>query len=107
MDLIISLLVNAVAIFIIGYVLKGVQLKGFGAALWVAIVLALINTFVRPIVAFLAIPVTFLTLGLFVFVINALMLMLVDKLVDGLKIENFWWALLFGLLLSLLNLGFF
>lgn len=106
-DLIIRLLVNAIALFILGYFLKGIKLKSFGSAIWVAIILALINTFVRPIVLFLTIPLTFLTFGLFILIVNALMLMLVDWLSDGIKIKNFWWALLVSVILALLNLGFY
>lgn len=104
---IITILVNSVGIFVIGYLLKGVELKGFLTAVWVALLLGLVNLFIKPVIAFLSLPLTILTFGLFILVINALMLMLVDALVDGFRIRNFWWALLFGLILSILNLGFF
>ena len=107
MSAIISLLINAVGIFAIGYLLKGIQIKSFVTALGVAILLAIINTFVRPILVFLTFPITLLTFGLFIWVINALMLMLADAFVEGMKIDHFGWALLFSLLLSILNLGFF
>lgn len=106
-DLIIRLLINSIAIFVIAYFLKGVKLKSFGSAIWVAILLGLINTFVRPIVLFLTIPLSVITFGLFILVVNALMLMLADKFSDGLRINNFWWALLFSAILALLNLGFY
>lgn len=102
-----SLLVNSIGIFIIGYLLTGVEIKNFLTALGVAILLGLVNTFVKPILVFLTFPITILTFGLFILVINALMLMLVDAMVDGLKIKHFGWAFLFSLLLSILNLGFF
>ncbi len=102
-----SLLVNSVGIFIIGYLLAGVEIKNFLTALGVAILLAVVNTLVKPILVFLTFPITILTFGLFILVINALMLMLVDALVDGLKIKHFGWAFLYSLLLSILNLGFF
>lgn len=102
-----NILVNGVAIFIIGYLLKGVEMKSFGTALWVAILLALLNTFVKPILVFLTLPITFITFGLFILVINTLILMLVDELVDGFNIKNFLWAFLFALILSVLNFGFF
>lgn len=102
-----TLLLNSVGIFVIGYLLKGVEVKSFFTALGVAILLAVINTFVKPILVFLTFPITILTFGLFILVINALMLMLVDALVDGMKIKHFGWAFLFSLLLSVLNLGFF
>ncbi|WP_440999762.1 phage holin family protein [Fodinibius sp. SL11] len=102
-----SLLVNSVGIFVIGYILKGVQIKSFFTAVGVAILLAILNTLVKPILVFLTLPVTIITFGLFLLVINALMLMLVDELVEGMKIKSFGWAFLFSLLLALLNLGFF
>lgn len=105
--MILKLLVNGIGIFIIGYLLKGVEIKSFFTALWVAILLALVNTFVKPIVVFLTLPITVLTLGLFILIINALMLMLVDAFVEGLKIKSFWWAFLYSFLLSILNIGFF
>jgi putative membrane protein len=107
MSAILSLVVNAVGIFVVGYLLKGVQIKSFVTALGVALLLAVINTFVRPILVFLTFPITLVTFGLFIWVINALMLMLADAFVEGMKIDNFGWALLFSLLLSILNLGFF
>ncbi|MDZ7773274.1 MAG: phage holin family protein [Balneolaceae bacterium] len=106
-DLLFTLLVNSLGIFVIGYLLKGVEMKSFFTAMAVAVVLGLVNFFVKPVIAFLSLPLTILTFGLFILVINALMLMLVDALLDDFKIKNFWWALLFGLILSVLNLGFF
>lgn len=105
--MILSILLNALGIFVIGYFLKGVQIKSYFTALGVAILLALINSFVKPILVFLTLPITFLTFGLFILVINALMLMLADALVDGMKIKSFGWAFLFSFLLWLLNIGFF
>ena len=107
MDLIIKLLVNAIAVFAFGYMLRGVHVKSFGSAILIAIVLALVNAFVRPVVLFLTLPFTIITFGLFILVVNTLMVMLVDWILDGLKIDNFWWALLFSVLMSLLNLLFF
>lgn len=102
-----SLLLNSAGIFIIGYLLAGVEIKNYFTALGIAILLAIINTFVKPMLVFLTFPITILTFGLFILVINALMLMLVDAMVDGFKIKNFGWAFLFSLLLSILNIGFF
>ena len=102
-----SLLINSIGIFLIGYILKGVQIKSFLTAVGVAILLAIVNTLVKPILVFLTLPVTIITFGLFILVINALMLMLVDALIEGMKIKSFGWAFLFSLLLAVLNLGFF
>lgn len=102
-----SLLVNSIGIFAIGYILKGVRIKSFLTAVGIAILLAIVNTFVKPILVFLTLPVTIITFGLFILVINAFMLMLVDEMIEGMKIESFGWAFLFSLLLAVLNLGFF
>lgn len=102
-----TLLVNSIGIFVIGYLLSGVEIKNFLTALGVAVLLGLVNTFLKPVLVFLTLPLTIVTFGLFILVINALMLMLVDALVDGLKIKHFGWAVLYSLLLSILNLGFF
>lgn len=107
MSWILTLLLNAAGIFIIGYLLKGVAIKSYWTALGVAILLAIVNTLVKPVLLILTLPLTILTLGLFILVINALMLMLVDALIEGMEIKNFWWALLFSLLLSILNIGFY
>lgn len=102
-----TLLLNAIGIFIIGYILSGIKIESFLTALGVAILLGLVNTFVKPILLFLTFPITIITFGLFILVINALMLMLVDALMEGLEIKNFGWAFLYSLLLSILNIGFF
>ena len=65
--------------------------------------LAIVNLVVRPLLIILTIPLTIITLGLFLFVINALMVLLASKVVDGITIDGFWWALLFGLLLSIVS----
>lgn len=107
MSWILTLLLNGAGIFIIGYLLKGVTIRSYLTALGVAVLLAIVNTLVKPVLLILTLPLTILTFGLFILVINALMLMLVDALVEGMEIKSFWWALLFSLLLSLLNLGFY
>lgn len=102
-NLIVSLLVATVSILILAYLLPGVQVAGFIAALITAIVIGLINAFVKPILKLLTLPVTILTLGLFLFVLNALMIMLADYIVSGFNVDNFWWALFFSFLLSLVT----
>lgn len=101
--MIISVLVNAVAVFVTAYLLKGVTVNNFWTALITAALLAIINVVIKPILIFLTIPITILTFGLFILVINALLLMLVDAMLKGLKIKNFGWALVFGVVLSLVN----
>jgi putative membrane protein len=97
------LLINSVVIFFAAYLLEGVKMKNFITAIGVAVLLALINTFIKPLILFITLPLTILTLGLFVLVINAWVLMLIDKLVEGLEIKSFWWAVGYSLLISILN----
>jgi putative membrane protein len=101
--MIIKLIVNTLAVLLSAYLLRGVDVKNFFSALLTALVLAIANALVRPVLAFLAFPVTLLTFGLFTLVIDALILMLVDALLPGLRIKNFGWALLFGIVLSVIN----
>lgn len=101
--LLFTLLINTVAVYLTAKLLSGVDLKGFGTALWVAILLGVVNTFIKPVILFLTLPLTILTLGLFVLVVNALMIMLVDALVDGLKVRSFSWAIIFSIMLTIVN----
>ncbi|MBU5613933.1 phage holin family protein [Geomonas azotofigens] len=103
MGFIVKWLVHAVAIVITAYLLPGVRLSGFGAALITALVLGLINTFIRPLLMLLTLPINILTLGLLTFVINALLIMLTSALVRGFTVDGFLWALLFSLVLSVVN----
>ena len=90
----------ALAIGIIAYILPGVSLDGIFAALVTAMVLGLANGFVRPVLFFFTLPLTLLTLGLFIFVLNALMVLLTAAIVPGFTVAGFWWAVLFSLVLS-------
>lgn len=96
-------LINTLAIVITAYLLPGVRLSGFGAALIAALVLGLINTFIRPVLLLLTLPLNILTLGLLTFVINALLIMLTSAIVSGFSVSGFWWALLFSLVLAVVN----
>jgi putative membrane protein len=97
------LLINSIVIFLGAEILKGVEIKSYLTALGAAVLLALVNTFIKPLIVVLTLPLTILTLGLFIWVINAWMLMLIDKLVEGFSVHSFWWALLFSLFISVLN----
>ncbi len=103
MKILINLLINGLAVFVTAKILPGVVVDSFVTAIIVAIVLGLVNTFLKPILLLLTLPVTILTLGLFAFVINALMVLIVAALVSGFQVKNFWWALLFSLVLSLVT----
>jgi putative membrane protein len=103
MGLIVRILISAVAVFIAAYFVPGVVVNGFGTALVVAIVLGLLNAFIKPILTILTIPITILTLGLFLIVINVLMVFLTDSLVDGFRVSGFIAALLFSLIVSVVS----
>lgn len=103
MKTILKLLFTAGIVLLLSYYLPGVTVTSFVAALWVAVVLAILRVLVKPILVILTLPITIITLGLFLFVINALLILLVDKLVDGFSVANFWVALLFSFLLSILQ----
>lgn len=102
MNFLIKVLVIAAVSFGLAYVLKGVNIDTFWTALVFALVLAVLNVFLKPLLILLTLPVTILTLGLFLFVVNALVVLLASRFVDGIRIANFWWGLLFSLLLSLI-----
>ncbi len=103
MNLLMRIIVTSVVAFGLSYLLEGIQFDSFWSAIIVAIVLAILNAIVKPIFIFLTLPITLLTFGLFLFVINAAMILLAEKLVSGFTVDGFWWALLFSLLLSLLS----
>lgn len=85
----------------IAYLMKGVIVNEFTTALTVAVVLALLNFFVKPVLVLLTLPITFFTLGLFLLVINAIIILLCDEFVDGFEVSSFWTAMLFSIILSL------
>jgi putative membrane protein len=103
MNWIIRFLLNGLAVVLTAYLLPGVDLTDYWTALIVALVLSIANIFVKPILIVLTIPITILTLGLFLLVINALIILMTDYLVDGFDVNGFWWALLFSLILSIFN----
>lgn len=103
MNAILRFLLSGLAVLLTAYLLPGVEVTHYGYALLVAIVLSIANLIVKPILVFLTIPITIVTLGLFLLVINALIILLVDYLVPGFDVHGFWWALAFSLILSLFN----
>lgn len=96
-------LLNAVALLAVAYILPGISVASFGAALVAALVLGLINTLVKPILVLLTLPITILTLGLFLLVINALVFWFVGSILEGFKVNGFWWALIGALLYSIIS----
>ena len=109
MKLVYKLLLNAIAVIVLAKVLNGVVISGntvvdeYLTALIVALVLSILNLIVKPILVFLTLPITIVTLGLFLLVINAIIILLADKLIDGFGVTNIWWAILFSVLLSILQ----
>lgn len=103
MKTIIHWFLSAVAVAVAAYLLPGIAVGSFFAALVVAVVLGFLNAFVRPFLIILTLPVNLFTLGLFTFVINALIVLLTSAVVPGFSVANFWWALLFSLVLAAVN----
>jgi len=101
MKLIVRWLLLAAALLLVAYLYPGVTITGFGAAMIAAVVLGLLNTIVRPLLVLLTLPVTLLTLGLFLFVINALMFWSAAGLLDGFAVSGFAAALIGSLIYSL------
>jgi putative membrane protein len=101
MKFLIKLLVSGLIVLLTAYLLPGVHIDGYGIALLVALVLAVLNTIVKPILVLLTIPLTILTLGLFLLVINAVIILLAGELIGGFTLDNFWWALLFSIIVSI------
>lgn len=99
------LLLTAALLLIVANLVRGVQVGGWGPAFLGAIILGLVNAFVRPVMLLLTLPLTLLTFGLFLYVVNALMLWLVAALVPGIRIQGFGPALLGSLLLTVLNIA--
>lgn len=100
---IIQSIVVALSTLACAYVLPGVSVDGFGSAILVAFALTLLNQFVKPLLVLFTIPVTVFTFGLFLLVINAVIIMLADWMVLGFYVDDFWWALLFSVVLTLIR----
>ena len=101
MKLLFRILITAILVLVIAKIMKGVIVDEFTTALTVAIVLGLLNFFVKPILVLFTLPVTIFTLGLFLLVINAIMILLCDHFVEGFHVSSFWTAMLFSIILSL------
>ncbi|NBW70820.1 MAG: phage holin family protein [Bacteroidetes bacterium] len=101
----VEFLVLSVAVFISARLLDGVEIRSFMTALGVALGISLVNVIIKPILVILSLPVIILSLGLFILFINAALILLIDKFVDGLRIRSFSWALIFSLLISVISTG--
>lgn len=105
MGFLINWLISGLAIVIAAYLLPGIKLTGFFAALVTALVLGLINAIIKPVLLLLTLPINILTLGLFTLVINALLILLTSKIVPGFQVDGFLWAVAFSVVLALVNFG--
>ena len=103
MGLIAQLLLTALATYFAAWITPGVDITNFWSAIVVAIVLTLLNTFIKPILEFISIPVTFLTLGLFILVINAVIILIASYFVGSFHVSGFWTAMLFSVIFSVIS----
>src|SRR5690606_16063806 len=104
MNSVVRFLLSGLAVLLTAYLLPGVHVENYGYALLVALLLSLANMFIKPILVILTIPVTILTFGLFLLVINVLIVLLVDAIVpSGFEVDGFWWGLAFSLILAIFN----
>ena len=103
MNFIIKLLLTAVAVVISAYLLPGVHVDDFLTAIIIGAVLAVLNVTVKPLLIIFTIPATLFSLGLFLLVINAVIILIADWVVPGFEVDGFWWALAFSLILWLVN----
>jgi len=102
-DILIKILLGGIAVLIAEFFLSGISIDTFWTGFILAAVIILINITIKPILIVLTLPLTIFTLGLFLLVINALMFMLADYLIPGFHVDNFWWALLFAIVVSIIN----
>ncbi|HKL96178.1 MAG TPA: phage holin family protein [Paludibacteraceae bacterium] len=100
MGFIANLLISALAVYLTAWLLPGIVVKSFWSAMGISLIIGLLNVLVRPLLTLLTIPVTIVTLGLFLFVIDALIIMLAAKLLDGFIVNGFWWALIFSIIVT-------
>ena len=103
-NFIVQILLNAVAVFGASYLLRGIHLKDFKYAIVVALVLSVLNTYIKPIMEFFAFPITFITVGLFLLVINAAIIKIAAWLIgNNFKVDGWWWAIAFSLVMTFIN----
>jgi putative membrane protein len=103
MTLILVWILNAVALLVVAYLLPGIAVASFGSALIAALVLGLLNMLVKPVLVLLTLPITIVTLGLFLLVLNALLFWLAGSVLKGFHVNGFWWAVAGAILYSLIS----
>ena len=95
-----KLVTTSLAVIIVAYLLPGVRVNDALSAIGLALVLAILNIFIKPLLLILTLTITVLTLGLFLIVVNALIILIADEMVRGFSVDGFWWAVLFSFILS-------
>lgn len=103
MGLILVWILNAVALLIVAYILPGIAVSSFGSALIAALVLGLLNTLVKPVLVLLTLPITIVTLGLFLLILNGLLFWFAGSVLTGFTVNGFWWAMLGALIYSIVS----
>lgn len=103
MNILLRMLISGIAVILTSWLLPGVYIESSLSALIVAIVLAVLNSILKPILVVLTIPVTIITFGLFLLVINAIIILIASSIVPGFIVEGFWWALIFSIILSFIS----
>ncbi|MEJ7769261.1 MAG: phage holin family protein [Chitinophagaceae bacterium] len=103
MKFIIRLVITGAMAFLLASFLPGIHIDTFWTAIVLALVLAILNAIIKPILIVLTLPITLVTFGLFLFVINALIILMAGGFINGFIVDGFWWALLFSLLLSIIS----
>lgn len=103
MNIILRFLLNGLAVLATAYLLPGVDVTDYQTALITALVLSIANIIIKPLLILFTIPITVMTLGLFLLVINAIIILVADYFVTGFTVNGFWWALAFSLIMSIFN----
>ncbi len=103
MNFLIKLVLMALSAMLSAYLLPGVNILGFEYALLLAAVLALLNAVLKPVLVILTIPITFFTLGLFLIVINTVIILIAESFIPAFTVDGFWWAMLFSFCVSIVN----
>lgn len=103
MKILVNVVLRSLAVAAAAYLLPGIHVANWWTAVVVALVLGILNAILKPILVILTLPIGILTLGLFTLVINAAIVLLVAAIVPGFSVASFWWALLFGLVLSIVS----
>ncbi|MCZ4328915.1 phage holin family protein [Castellaniella denitrificans] len=103
MMLLLVWILNAVALLVVAYILPGITVASFGSALIAALVLGLLNTVIKPLLILLTLPLTIVTLGLFLLVLNALVFWFAGSILKGFQVDGFWWAVIGAIVYSLVS----